>query len=375
MIPYGKQTIGEDDIKAVVEVLKSDWITTGPKIPEFEEAICRYVGCNYAVAVNSGTSALDIAVQCLALPAGSEIITTPLTFVASSNALLYNGVRPVFADIRRDTRNINPEDIRKKITKKTKAILFVDFAGHPCDIKELCEIADEHDLFMIEDACHSLGAEYHGSKVGNLADMTIFSFHPVKHITTGEGGAIVLNDPDRYEHLLRLRSHGIDKDARARYGPDASWAYDMKELGRNYRLTDIQAALGISQLKKLEMFVTKRIAFAEKYSRELKDVPWISLPCSLPGVKHSWHLFTVLLADPVKRDEFFKYMRLKNIGVNVHYIPVYHHSYYMKHCPVHKTDFPITEDVFKKIISLPIHPGLTDNEFDYVIDAIRSYKP
>jgi UDP-4-amino-4,6-dideoxy-N-acetyl-beta-L-altrosamine transaminase len=374
MIPYGKHSIDDDDMAAVMEAMKSEWITTGPKINEFEHAICRYVGCKHAVAVNSGTSALDIAVQSLSLAHGSEVITTPLTFVASSNALLYNSIRPVFADIRNDTRNINPDDVRKKITKKTKGILFVDFAGHPCDIQELKEIAEEHDLYLIEDACHSLGAEYHGSKVGNFADLTIFSFHPVKHITTGEGGAIVLNDQDRFEHLVRLRSHGIDRDARARYGPDASWAYDMKELGRNYRMTDFQAALGISQLKKLDMFIEMRRSLAERYNNVLKDTSWISLPVTSPQVKHAWHIFTILLQKKISRDAFFKYMRSANIGVNVHYIPVYRHTYYQRVLPVRMEDYPITEEVFRRIITIPLHPKITDSEFEYITKTIESYR-
>ncbi|MBN2299080.1 MAG: UDP-4-amino-4,6-dideoxy-N-acetyl-beta-L-altrosamine transaminase [Deltaproteobacteria bacterium] len=374
MIPYGKQAIGDDDIRAVVEVLHSDWITTGPKIAEFEQDLCRYTGCRHAAAVNSGTSALDIAVQSLSLTKGSEVITTPFTFVASSNCLLYNGLKPVWAEITRDTRNIDPEDIRRKITNKTKAILFVDFAGHPCDIKELKEIAEENNLYLIQDACHSLGAEYQGRKIGTQSDLTVLSFHPVKHITTGEGGAVLTDDQNLHERLLLLRSHGIDRDARSRYGPEASWAYDMKELGRNYRITDIQAALGITQLKKLDGFVEKRIDIARKYVSALKDVSWISLPVTHPNVKHSWHLFTIILADHVKRDEFFTYMRRKNIGVNVHYIPVYHHTYYRKTIPVNDNDFPVTEDVFNRIISLPMYPGITDDEFSYVVDTITSFR-
>ena len=369
-IPYGTQWIDDDDINEVVKVLRSDWITTGPKIKEFEDALCSYIGCRHCVAVNSGTSALDIAVQALELPKDSEVITTPFTFVATSNAIIYNGLKPVFADICSDTFNIDPEDIRRKITKDTKAILYVDYAGQPCDIKAIREIADEFDLYLVEDACHAIGAEYDGNKVGNFADLTIFSFHPVKHITTGEGGAVVTDDDALYERLLLLRSHGIDKDAQDRYGPDASWAYDMKYLGRNYRMTDFQAALGISQLKKLDRFIDKRNELALRYHEFLGDVDGVTMPVMKDKVRHSWHLYTILLDGSIDRDEFFKYMRSANIGVNLHYIPVYRHSYYVENFGFDAGDFPVTEDVFGRIITLPLFPKMSEQQVEYVVTSI-----
>jgi dTDP-4-amino-4,6-dideoxygalactose transaminase len=326
------------------------------------------------VVVNSGTSALDIAVQALELPKGSKVITTPFTFVATSNAILYNGLKPVFADICSDTFNIDPEDIRRKITKDTKAIIYVDYAGQPCDIKAIREIADEFDLYLIEDACHAIGAEYGGKKVGNFADLTIFSFHPVKHITTGEGGAVVTNDEGLHERLSLLRSHGIDKDAQDRYGPDASWAYDMKYLGRNYRMTDFQAALGISQLKKLEGFVDKRNELALEYQELLGDVDGVTLPVMKGDVRHAWHLYTILLDESIDRDEFFKYMRSANIGVNLHYIPVYRHSYYVDNFGFDAGDFPVTEDVFKRIITLPLFLRMSKHELTYICNKIVKYR-
>ena len=370
-IPYGTQWIDDNDINEVVKVLRSDWITTGPKIKEFEDALCSYIGCRHCVAVNSGTSALDIAVQSLDLPEGSEVITTPFTFVATSNAIIYNGLKPVFADICSDTFNLDPEDIRRKITKDTKAIIYVDYAGQPCDIKAIREIADEFDLFLIEDACHAIGAEYEGKKIGTFADLTIFSFHPVKHITTGEGGAVVTDDEGLYERLSLLRSHGIDKDAQDRYGPDASWAYDMKYLGRNYRITDFQAALGISQLKKLDGFIDKRNELALRYHEFLGDVDGITLPVIKGDVRHAWHLYTILLDESVDRDEFFKYMRSANIGVNLHYIPVYRHSYYVENFGFDAEEFPVTEDVFKRIITLPLFPRMIDEDVDYVVKSVQ----
>jgi UDP-4-amino-4,6-dideoxy-N-acetyl-beta-L-altrosamine transaminase len=369
-IPYGTQWIDEDDINEVVSVLKSDWITTGPKIKEFEDSLCFYIGCRYCVAVNSGTSALDIAVQSLGLPEGGEVITTAFTFVATSNAIIYNGLKPVFADICSDTYNIDPEDIRRKITKDTKAIIYVDYAGQPCDIKAIRDIADEFDLYLIEDACHAIGAEYDGKKVGNFADLTIFSFHPVKHITTGEGGAVATENEVLHKRLSVLRSHGIDKDAQDRDGPNASWAYDMKYLGRNYRITDFQAALGISQLKKLDMFIDKRNELASRYNEFLGDANAVTLPFVKDNVRHAWHLYTILLDKSINRDEFFKYMRNANIGVNLHYIPVYRHSYYVENYGFDSQEFPVTEDVFKRIITLPLFPRMSEQQVEYVITSI-----
>lgn len=374
MIPYGLHDIDEDDIKEVVKVLQSDWITTGPKIGELETALSRYIGCSHAVLANSGTSALDIAVGALELPKKSEVITTPFSFVATSNSLIYNELKPVFADIDRKTRNISPDSIADKITKNTKAISFVDFAGHPCDIKAIRDLAHDHNLVLIDDACHALGAEYNNEKIGTLADVTILSFHPVKHITTGEGGAVTTSNPELFKRMTLLRSHGIDRDAGSRFGKNASWAYDMKMLGRNYRMTDFQAALGISQLKKLDTFIEKRQKLADKYLKALREIPWITLPVTLPGVRHAWHIFTVLLNEPVKRDDFFRYMRSADIGVNVHYIPIYRHSYYQHNFPVKTEDFPVTEDVFRRIITLPLHPKLSPEDSEHIVNTIAAYK-
>lgn len=373
-IPYGLQWIDDDDINEVVNVLKSDWITTGPKIKEFEDALCTYIGCEYCVAVNNGTSALDIAVQSLDLPLGSEIITTPFTFAATSNSIIYNGLKPVFADICSDTFNIDPEDIRKKISKDTKAIIYVDYAGQPCDIKAIKEIADEFDLYLIEDACHAIGAEYENKKVGNFADLTVFSFHPVKHITTGEGGAVVINNKELYEKLSILRNHGIDKNAMDRYGPNASWAYDMIFLGRNYRITDFQAALGISQLRKLDRFIERRSELSSKYNELLSEIDFVRLPAMKNNIRHVWHIYTILLDDSINRDEFFKYMKAEGIGVNVHYIPVYRHSYYINNFDFSKNDFPVTEDTFKRILTLPLFPRMGWDKLEYVVETIKAYE-
>jgi len=367
-LPYALHSIDDEDIAEVVKVLKSDWITTGPKIKEFEDSVCTYVDCKYGVAVNSGTSALDIAVASLELE-GGEIITTPFTFVATANAILFNNLKPVFVDVKKDTYNISPEQIRKKVTAETRAIIYVDFAGQPCDIKEIKEIAAEYNLYLIEDAAHTLGAEYEGQKIGGFADITEFSFHPVKHITTGEGGMCVMNDKELAEKMKILRNHGIDRDARERYGSDASWTYDLKFLSRNYRITDLQAALGFSQLRKIENFITRRREIAKIYNEAFDDTPEITIPYVKPNVRHVWHLYTIVL-NGVDRNKFFKLMRQKNIGVSVHYIPVYKHSYY-KRFNFDQKDFPVTDNIFNRIITLPLFPKMSDEDVFDVIDATK----
>lgn len=371
-LPYGRQSISSNDIKEVVKVLKSDWITTGPKVEEFEKAFSKYIGCKYAVAVNSGTSALDIAVAALEIDKQSEIITTPFTFVATSNAIIYNNLKPVFVDIERDTRNIDTNKIKRKITKRTKAIIYVDYAGQPCDIDELKEIAAQHNLFLIEDACHALGAEYKGIKVGVFADLTVFSFHPVKHITTGEGGMVTTNNEELYKKLRMLRNHGIDRTALERFGAKASWAYDMRLLGRNYRITDFQCALGLSQLKKLEVFINKRQAIAKRFTEAFQNIEEITPPYVKPNVRHVWHLYTILLDEKIDRNKFFTLMRERNLGVNVLYIPIYKFTYYQNHFNFNAEDFPVTEDVFNRIIALPIFPKMSGKDINYVIETTKN---
>jgi len=369
-LPYGFHWIDDADIKEVVDVLKSDWIIMGPKVKEFESAICKYIGCKHGVAVNSGTSALDIAVASLGVKKG-EIITTPFTFVATANSILFNGLTPVFADIKSDTYNINPQEIKKKITKNTKAVIYVDFAGQPCDIGEIKEIAEENDLYLIEDAAHALGAEYDGKKVGAFADITMFSFHPVKHITTGEGGMCVTNDGELAQRMRILRNQGVDSGAMERFGPGASWAYDIKLLGRNYRMADFQAALGLSQIRKLEKFIEKRQKLAILYNEKLRDVPLINLPHVKPNVRHVWHLYTILLDKKINRDKFISTMRAKNVGVNVHYIPIYRFSYYQENFDFNPKDFPATEDISKRIVTLPLFPKMTDDDVLDVVEAVK----
>lgn len=367
-LPYALHWIDDEDIAEVVKVLKSDWITTGPTIKAFEASVCSYTKCIYGIAVNSGTAALDIAIASLDLTRG-EVITTPFTFIATTNAILFNNLKPVFADIEKETYNIDPKEIRKKITSKTKAIVYVDYAGQPCDEEEIREIANQHNLYLIEDAAHALGAEYKGKKIGAFADITTLSFHPVKHITTGEGGMCLSGNQELANKMTMLRNHGINKDGKARYGSDASWDYDVEFLSRNYRITDFQAALGISQLKKIERFIARRTEIAELYRKAFQDIPEITLPFVKPSVRHAWHLYTILL-NGINRNKFFKLMREKNIGVNVHYIPVYHHHYY-REFDFKPKDFPITEDVFSRTITLPLYPRMSNEDVNDVVDAVK----
>jgi UDP-4-amino-4,6-dideoxy-N-acetyl-beta-L-altrosamine transaminase len=369
-LPYALHCIDDGDIAEVVKVLKSDWITSGPKIREFENQISFYCNTTYGIAVNSGTAALDIAIAALELQNG-EVITTPYTFVATANAILFNGLKPIFADITPDTYNISPESIRKKITSKTKAIISVDFAGQPCDEKEIREIAQEAGLYLIEDAAHALGAEYFGQKVGVFADITIFSFHPAKLITTGEGGMCVTNNQEFSMKMGKLRNHGINKDTKERYGSESSWSYDIEFLSRNYRITDFQAALGISQLKKINYFLQRRAEIARLYTEAFAGISEITVPSVKANTKHAWHIYTILL-NGLDRNKFTVLMRKKNIGVNVHYIPIYAHDYY-KRFKINRKAFPVTEDVFSRTVTLPLFPSMTDDDvFDVVTAAKES---
>lgn len=370
-ISYAVPCIGDDDIKESDKVLRSDWIATGPKQEEFSNAISKYTNANHSIAVSSCTAALDIAIGAMNFAPESEIITTPFTFAATSNAILYNRCKPVFADIDKETRNIDPKSIEKRITKKTKAVIYVDYAGHPCEMDEIKEIAKKHGLYTIEDAAHSIGAEYRGRKIGSIADVTAFSFHALKNITTGEGGAVSTNDQNLYEKMKMLMNHGIDKSAMDRFGKEADYGYDMKMLGKNYRMTDFQCAIGISQLRKLDSFIKIKSKLSEFYDEELSKIVGIEIPEVKPHVKHAWHLYTVLLGGGIDRDAFFRKMRTMNIGVNVHYIPIYNFTYY-KQFNINKNDFPITEDVYRRIITLPLHAKMTKEDAKDVIEAVRT---
>lgn len=370
MIPYGKQTIEQDDIQAVVDVLKSDFLTTGPKIAEFEQTVADYVGAKYAVAISNGTSALHAACFAAGIEPGDEVITTPLTFAASANCVLYCGGTPVFADVDPKIYNIDPEDIQRKITDRTKAIIAVHLAGQPCDMDAIHSIAREHGLIVIEDGAHALGSVYKGKKVGSMSDMTTFSFHPVKPITTGEGGMIVTDNEDFYKKMILFRSHGITRDDSMMTRNDGPWFYQQFNLGYNYRITDIQCALGCSQMKKLDRFLARRKEIVARYNEAFADCDNIITPYQLSDTESGWHLYIVQVKKCDRR-QVFENMREKGIGVNVHYIPVYMHPYYQEHGyeNVHCAN---AEEIYSHIISLPLYPGLTSEQQDYVIDTLKS---
>ena len=395
MIPYGRQSIDESDLQAVLEVLRSDWLTTGPKVDEFEEVVADYVGARHAVAVSSGTAALHAAMFALDIGPGDEVIVPPMTFAATANCVVYQGGTPVFADVDPETMLIDPEQVEATITSNTRAIIGVDYAGQPCDWDALREIGKLHNLHLVDDACHALGAEYKGKKVGSIADLTVFSFHPVKHITTGEGGMVVTDDQQLADRIRIFRNHGITRDRKCYRSQtsdlrhptsDFSWFYEMKDLGYNYRITDFQCALGISQFKKLPGFLERRREIGARYDEALAAMPAIepidlradvfsakrqaleirpSVPCSL----HSYHLYVVRV-DPAKRDPIFNSLRDKDIGVNVHYIPVYLHPFYRDKFNTRPGLCPNAEYAYKRILSLPIFPAMENEDFEHVVACL-----
>ena len=369
MIPYGHQSIDKSDIKEVIEVLKSDWLRQGPKISEFENALVKYCGSKYAVIFSSGTAALHAAYFAAGLKAGDEFITTPLTFAATSNAGLYLGAKPVFADIGEDN-NLDPREVVKKIIAKTKLISVVDFAGLPARLDEFKKIARKHNLVLIEDGCHALGASYKGKKIGSVADMTAFSFHPVKSITTGEGGAVLTDNKEYYEKMKVFRHHGIVRDSsKFKKQSPGDWYHEMQELGFNYRITDIQAALGNSQLKRLDKFIKARKKIAGAYNKALKKFSdKITLPSDGGDFSSSWHIYVIRLKGGLikKRTEIFNKLREAGIGVQVHYIPVYLHPYYQS-LGYKKGICPKAELYYESAISLPIFPDLSLKDQKFVI--------
>jgi perosamine synthetase len=373
LLPYGRQSIAEEDIQAVVDVLRSDWLTTGPKVGEFEEAFAAEVGAKYAVSFTSGTAALHGAAFAAGLKPGDEAITTPMTFAATANCVLYQGATPVFADVSADTLNLDPEKVAERITPRTRAILPVDYAGHPADLDAIRELATRHGMVVIEDACHALGAEYRQRPTGSIADMTVFSFHPVKHLTTGEGGMVTTENADFAEALRRFCNQGISSDARHRQAA-GQWHYEMVLLGFNYRLTDIACALGLSQLRRLEANLLRRREIAARYSAAFRSVAEVIPPVVRADVNPAWHLYPIrlnlerLTAD---RGRVFRALRAENIGVNVHYIPVHCHPYYRDRFGYRGGEYPIAEGAYERLISLPMFHGMNDQDVEDVIAAVK----
>jgi perosamine synthetase len=372
LLPYGRQSIGEDDIQAVVDVLRSDWLTTGPKVGEFEEAFATRVGAKYGVSFSSGTAALHGAAFAAGLKAGDEAVTTPMTFAATANCVMYQGATPVFADVSADTLNLDPEKVAARITPRTRAIIPVDYAGHPADLDPILAVAERHGLTVIEDACHALGAEYHGRRTGGIAHMSVFSFHPVKHLATGEGGMITTDREDFAESLRRFRNHGISSDARQRQA-SGQWHYEMVSLGFNYRLTDVACALGLSQLKKLAANLARRREIAERYSAAFRHLPSVHVPGVRPDVNPAWHLYPIRVkAERLNADRagVFRALRAENIGVNLHYIPVHLHPYYRDRFGYRGGEYPIAEAAYEQLISLPVFHGMTERDIQDVITAV-----
>lgn len=375
-LSYGKQWIDADDIQAVVNVLKSNYLTQGPKVEEFENAICSYTGAKYCVAVSNGTTALDLCVKVLDIPAKEEGITTPNTFVASSNCLIYNGLKPVFADIDERTYNIDPKEVSKKINSKTKVIIPVHFAGQPADVEKIHSICKDKDIHIIEDASHAIGSRYKSGKmIGccKYSDMATFSFHPVKTMTTGEGGAITTNDYELYQKLKILRTHGITKENMSKDpGP---WYYEMQYLGNNYRITDIQCALGLSQLAKIDKFISRRREIISTYNQAFKNKSWLTIPYEEQGVFSAFHLYVLKIDfENIKktRKQVIEELKGQNIGTQVHYIPVHTQPYYTKNYNYKLGDCPKAENYYEKALSIPLFPSMNDDDVNYVVEKILS---
>lgn len=372
-LPYGRQSIDEDDIEAVVEALRSDWLTCGPKIAEFERDVAKLVGAKEAVAVSSGTAALHAAMYALGIGPGDEVIVPPMTFAATANCVVYQGGTPVFADVEADTLLLDPACVERAITQKTKAIIAVDYAGQPCRYDQLRAIANRHKLAFVSDCCHALGASYRGKPVGSLGDLNIFSFHPVKHIATGEGGMITTNNADLAARLRLFRNHGITTDHRQREAT-GSWFYEMVDLGYNYRITDLQCALGISQLRRLNGFLERRREVARLYDEAFRSTPEIQPLALYPDVEHAYHLYVVRLNPRYRNDraQVFGALRSAGIGVNVHYIPVHLHPYYRRNFGTKPGLCPVAEAAYEQIVSLPMFSRMTDPDVDRVIRELKA---
>lgn len=373
LLSYGKQSIDESDIESVVEALRSDLLTTGPKVEEFENNFSDFVGSKYAVSFSSGTAALHGSVFATGVKEGDEVITTPMSFSATSNCILFQKGTPVFADILPDTLNIDPQQIKRNITKSTRAIIPVDYAGQPADLAEILDVADTDNLTIIEDACHALGAEYKGRKIGSISHMSVFSFHPIKQITTGEGGMVTTDNPDFAERLRMFRNHCIKTNYKERE-KKGTWFYEVMDLGYNYRLTDIQCALGISQLRKLPNFLDKRKEIAKKYDEYFKKLNSITPLTVKDNISHAYHLYVIKLnpdSFKVGKEEIFNSLRAEGIGVNVHYIPIYRHPYYQAKFPKYKDCCPNAEKAYDEVLSLPIFPDMSDGDVEDVKTAFN----
>jgi perosamine synthetase len=371
-IPYGHQWIDEEDISAVIQVLRSDWLTTGPLVNRFEEVFADSVNAKEAVTVSNGTAALHAAMYALRIGPGDEVIVPPMTFAATANCVVFQGGKPVFADVDPDTLLIEPSQVEALITPRTKAVIAVDYAGQPCDYDALRSITGENGIALVADACHALGARYKGHLAGSLADLNVFSFHPVKHITTGEGGMVTTADPSLAQRMRSFRNHGITSDHHQRE-EEGSWFYEMADLGYNYRLTDFQCAMGMNQLKKLPGWIDRRQEIAGLYDDAFSDIPNITPLAVRSDVVHAYHLYVIRVhfkALDIDRSLLFKMLRDRGIGINVHYIPVHLHPYYRKYFNTAPGLCPIAESAYEQIVSLPMYPGMLNDDVDRVISEV-----
>ncbi len=372
LLPYGRHEIDEDDIAAVARVLRSDWLTSGPAVGEFEGTLARAVGADHAVAVSNGTAALHAAMFAIGIGPGDEVIVPPMTFAASANAVVYQGGTPVFADVEAATLLIDPARIAATITPRTRAVVAVDFGGQPCDYDAIRQVIGSRPIAIVADACHALGARERGRPVGTLAELNVFSLHPVKHVTTGEGGAITTSDPALAARMRTFRNHGITSDHQQR-SAQSSWIYEIVELGFNYRLTDIQCALGSSQLKKLPARIARRQAIAGEFDRAFATIPEVTPLARRPGVSHAYHLYVVrfeVAALGGDRAAIFNALRREGIGVNVHYIPVHLHPFYRQRFGLGPGLCPVAEAAYEQLITLPMFPAMTAGDVQDVIEAV-----
>ena len=368
MIPVFKPSITEEEIQAVTEVLKSGWLGLGPKTSAFEEKFAEYVGTDFAVGLNSGTAALHLALNVLGITKGDEVLVPTITFVSTAHAVVYNGAKPVFADVREDTLCIDIDDVKKKITKRTKAIIPVHYGGHPCQMSELSKIAEESGIAIVEDAAHACGAEYKGKKIGSLSELTCFSFHAVKNLTCGEGGMLTTPNKAYNTKLRELRWLGISKDTwgRTEEKTTYAWQYRVSELGFKCNMHDISAAIGLVQLKRLEELNQKRREIAEKYNEGFRDLNWLTTPVEKFYARISWHILHIKL---YRRDELISHLKKNDIAPGVHYYPNHLHPYY-ENQGIH---LPTAERVWKKILSLPLYPDMKDDEVNKVIETVRNF--
>ena len=374
VLPAFRPMIGDEEIEEVTESLRSGWITTGPKVEEFEEQFCEYVGCENAISVNSCTSALHLSLAVNDISEGDEVITSPFTFVSTVNVIEHQNAKPVLVDVDEKTYNLDPDKLEDKITENTKAIIPVHYGGQPCEMDEIIKIADQHDLIVIEDAAHALGAEYKGQKIGTISDHTCFSFYATKNLTTSEGGMITTDDPDLGRRLRELSLHGMNKDAWKRYARKGSWYYDVKALGFKYNFTDIQASIGQRQLDKFEEMQARRHKIAERYNNEFEGLDEIEVPQVKEHVKHAWHLYPIQVEQgllSIDRNEFIEALSAENIGTSVHFIPVHMHSYYSEKYGYKPEDYPVSRRLFKGEISIPLYPKMDDDDVEDVIEGVK----